>query len=91
MLSLLSFLADPLPKETPLTSFDVTNTAAGNPMQNFGYAVAAYGVMWFLLLLFLVFSRRKQGAMEARMTELEQALVKAQTLSNAAPIDQPFE
>lgn len=46
-------------------------------MRNFGYTVAAYSVLWCILVAFVVMSWRKQAALDARIAELETALKKA--------------
>jgi hypothetical protein len=67
---------DPLPKETPTTTFG-TGAPEGDPMRNFGYTVAAYSVLWAVLLGFVLLSWRKQAALDARLAALEAALAKA--------------
>ena len=62
-----------LPKETPETAFGA-GTAEQDPMRNFGYTVAAYSVLWFILIAFVALSWRRQAALDARLTELEGAL-----------------
>lgn len=62
-----------LPKETPETTFGAGATEQ-DPMRNFGYTVAAYAVLWFILLAFVVLSWRRQAALDARIAELEGAL-----------------
>ena len=62
-----------LPKETPETAFGA-GAADQDPMRNFGYTVAAYAVLWCILLAFVVLSWRRQAALDARLAELESAL-----------------
>ena len=65
-----------LPRETPATTFGV-GTAEQDPMGNFGYTVAAYSVLWVILLAFVFLSWRRQVSLESRLADLEQALAKA--------------
>ena len=67
---------EPLPKETPQTAVG-GGVAEQDPMRNFGYTVAAYSVLWCILVAFVVMSWRKQAALDARIAELETALKKA--------------
>lgn len=64
------------PKDTPTTAF-AGGLAAEDPMRNFGYTVAAYAVLWAILLVFVFLSWRRQAALEARLGELESALGRA--------------
>ena len=65
----------PIPTQTPVTSFGESGAdTALDPMRNFGYAVAAYTVLWSILLLFLWLSWRRQGALQDRLLDLERAL-----------------
>jgi hypothetical protein len=74
-----TLLADPteLPKESPQTAFGA-GASAEDPMRNFGYTVAAYAVLWAILLAFVVLTWRKQAALDARLAQLEGAMSKAQ-------------
>jgi CcmD family protein len=62
-----------LPKETPSTAFGA-GEGDQDPMRNFGYTVAAYSVLWAILLGFVVLSWRRQAALDARIGELEAAV-----------------
>ena len=65
----------PIPTQTPQTTFGgAAMEANADPMRNFGYAVAAYTVLWSILLVFLWLSWRRQGALQTRLAELERAL-----------------
>jgi hypothetical protein len=64
-----------LPLDTPSTAFG-SGASADDPMRNFGYTVAAYSVLWAILLGFVLLSWRKQSALDARLAELEAALAR---------------
>jgi hypothetical protein len=64
-----------LPTHTPITTFG-GGVMADDPMRNFGYTVAAYSVLWAILLGFVVLSWRRQAALDARLAELEAALAR---------------
>lgn len=68
--------ASGLPKNTPTTAFS-SATGADDPMRNFGYTVAAYSVLWAVLLTFVFLGWRRQAAIDARMNDLEAALSRA--------------
>ncbi len=59
--------------ETPTPSFG-TSGQIEEPMRNFGYTVAAYAVLWLLLIGFVWLTHRRQRALDARLDELERAL-----------------
>jgi len=64
------------PKDTPSTAF-ATGPSKDDPMRNFGYTVAAYSVLWAVLLVFVFLGWRRQSAIDARIDELEAALARA--------------
>ena len=64
-----------VPKETPQTAFGAGESDQ-DPMRNFGYTVAAYAILWVILVGFLVMSWRKQSALDKRLSELEDAVKK---------------
>jgi hypothetical protein len=65
-----------LPKETPTTTFG-GGVGDQDPMRNFGYTVAAYAILWAVLMTFVLLSWRRQVSLDARLTELEDAVKKA--------------
>ncbi|MCC6648080.1 MAG: CcmD family protein [Polyangiaceae bacterium] len=67
--------AQPVPTVTPTPSFG-GGSPAEEPMRNFGFAVAAYVVLWCVLMGFVVLSARRQRRLDARLDELERALAK---------------
>ncbi len=64
-----------LPANTPITTFG-GGASADDPMRNFGYTVAAYSVLWAILLGFVLLSWRRQAALDARLADLEAALAR---------------
>jgi hypothetical protein len=68
-------LVPELPKETPQTAFGA-GSPSEDPMRNFGFTIAAYAVLWAVLIGFLILSWRRQAALDARLGELESALQK---------------
>ncbi|MCU0656972.1 MAG: hypothetical protein MUF64_17470 [Polyangiaceae bacterium] len=64
-----------LPADTPVTAF-ATGVAKDDPMRNFGFTVAAYSVLWLVLLGFVFLGWRRQSALDARIAELEGALAR---------------
>ena len=62
------------PKETPPTEF--VGVTDQDPMRNFGFTVAAYSVIWFLVLGFVLRNWRRQAALENRLADIEKALTK---------------
>ena len=69
----LTLQPDPLPKQAPVTTFGGGDSAE-DPMRNFGYSVAAYSIIWALLLGFLLLSWRRQAQLDARIADIERAL-----------------
>jgi hypothetical protein len=64
-----------LPADTPVTAF-ATGASKDDPMRNFGFTVAAYSVLWMVLLAFVFLGWRRQAALDARIADLEGALLK---------------
>lgn len=61
--------------ETPTPSFGTgTSGQIEEPMRNFGYTVAAYSVLWVILIGFVFLTHRRQKALDARLDELDRAL-----------------
>lgn len=70
----------PLPTETPRTGFGAAEGQPSGqdagPMANFGFTVAAYSVLWVVLVVFLLSTWRRQIALDKRLGTLEGALAK---------------
>ena len=67
--------AQPVPTQTPTPAFG-GGASAEDPMRNFGFAVAAYVVLWCVLMGFVMLSARRQKKLDERLDELERALAK---------------
>ena len=67
--------AQPVPTVTPTPAFG-GGPAAEEPMRNFGFAVAAYVVLWCVLMGFVMLTSRRQRRLDERLDELERALAK---------------
>ncbi len=65
-----------LPSDTPTPAF-AGGPSRDDPMRNFGYTVAAYSVLWCVLLFFVVRSWRRQASLDARLDDLERALARS--------------
>ena len=73
-----------LPADTPSTAF-ATGPSKDDPMRNFGYTVAAYSVLWLVLLGFVFLGWRRQSTLDARIADLEGALRKQPSPSPREP------
>ncbi len=51
-------------------------------MRNFGYTVAAYTVLWGILLGFVLMTWRRQAALSARLQAIETTLQRADPASS---------
>ncbi len=67
--------AQPVPTVTPTPAFGGA-ASSQDPMRNFGFAVAAYVVLWCVLMGFVMLSARRQRRLDERLDELERALAK---------------